>query len=115
MQSKYISATGGLFCIFSERLGVYHADIAEYCGLKKSITDAGFIYGDEDGFQVYGKSLSLDVVSNPKSEGVMNEALRRGEIRLYFFDTGMIATNVVLDGEFIPATSMGDLIENGIV
>lgn len=115
METKYVRSHSGLFAIFGEGLGLQHLAIAEHVDDARNMGDAGFVFFEDDKFHVYGKSLSLGIPSKMIAEDEMNEALAKGEIRLYAYDgptgSGHIATNAHLPGDFEPVTDIKQLFE----
>lgn len=119
METKYVRSHNGLFAIFSNGLGMQHVAMAEHVDDARNVGDAGFVFEDEGEFKVYGKSISLGITSKAIAEKEMNDALAKGEIRLYWYEgstgEGYIATNAQLPGDFEVLTEMKQLYEKKVL
>jgi hypothetical protein len=74
-KAKYIIADGNIPIVFAEV--ITHADMARNIGAKSDqIVGAGFVYIQDDGYKVYGESVSLQVKSRgADDERILNKYL----------------------------------------
>lgn len=116
MRTKYIATHSGFFAIFNEGIGLEHVHMADHVDDARNSRDAGFVDAVDGELGVYGQSISLAVRANKATGDLMNEALEKGEMRLYpFREFDWIATNAHLPGDFEVATSVDDLIKKRII
>ncbi len=74
-KAKYIIHTDWIPIVFPEIIN--HADMARNMGWKKEdIVGAGFVYVDDDSYNCYGESISLNVKSRcEEDEKILNRYL----------------------------------------